>query len=281
MTWQINEGSRFPARPYGLVNLQGQSMHEGRPLEGLSAVVTGSGRNIGKAIAIAFAKAGAKVTVNGHSDRDAVSAVVATIRGVGGKAIGVMADVGAPDEVKRLVLEAEAAHGPVDIAVSNVAVRPKQPFLEITAEEWHRTLNSNLASAFYLAQAVLPGMLQKRFGRLIHISGVDGFAGHLEQRAHNIVCKAGIHALAKALSVEFAPFGITANSVVPGHIDTERDWSQYPPKEEWMASRKASLPARRFGTTDEIAQACIYLAGPGSGFVTGQAIHVNGGQYMY
>jgi 3-oxoacyl-[acyl-carrier protein] reductase len=256
-------------------------MHERRALEGLSAIVTGSGRNIGQAIAIAFAQAGAKVTVNGHKDRGAVDAVVGEIREGGGEAIGVMADVGVPDDVKRLVAESEAAHGSIDIAVSNVAVRRKQPFLEITADDWHSTLNSNLASAFYLAQAVLPCMQRKRFGRLIHISGVDGFAGHLEHRAHNIVCKAGVHALAKALSVEFAPFGITANSVVPGHIDTERDWTQYPPKDEWMASRKAHLPARRFGTTGDVAQACVYLAGESGAFVTGQALHVNGGQFMY
>ncbi len=98
-------------------------------------------------------------------------------------------------------------------------------------------------------------------------------------RAHNIVCKSGMHAFSKALAVEFGEFGITANTVSPGSLNTTRDWSRYPPN--WVEMRKAQIPVKRLGTADEIAAACLYLAAEDAGFVTGQVIHVNGGQYMY
>ncbi len=250
-------------------------------LMGRVAIVTGSGRNIGRAIVLAFAREGASVVVNGHADRAAVDSVVDEARQLGAQAIGVMADVSDPAEVKHLVRSCLVHFGRVDIAVSNVAVRKKQAFLEISDDDWNRTLASNLGSAFTLAREVIPGMQAARHGRLIHISGVDGFAGHLAGRVPNIVCKAGVHAMTKALSTEFAAFGITANSVAPGHIDTERDWSQYGERESWIKSRLQHVPAARMGSVEDIAQACVYLAGDSGSFVTGQALHDNGGQYMY
>jgi 3-oxoacyl-[acyl-carrier protein] reductase len=248
-------------------------------LAGRTAVVTGSGQNIGRAIALAFAREGANVVINGHRSREAVDAVVAEVKALGAEAIGVMADVGKEEDIQRMVEQATRTFGSVDIAVSNVSVRRLQPFLEITSKDWNDTLNSNLNSSFYMARAVIPGMKERNWGRLIHISGVDGFAGHIPTRAHNIVCKAGVHAFAKAIAVEFGEFGITANTVSPGSLDTKRDWSQYPPN--WVQMRIGQIPVRRLGTSDEVAAACLYLAGDLAGFVTGQVIHVNGGQYMY
>lgn len=250
-------------------------------LQGRVAIVTGSGRNIGRAIALAFAREGAAVVVNGHTDRAAVDAVVAEARALGAEAIGVMADVGDPDAVQVMVDEARRRLGSVDIAVSNVSLRKKQPFLEIGVQDWQRIVNFNLNSAFYLARSVIPAMKQAGFGRIIHISGVDGFAGHLGGRVHNIACKAAVHAMTKALTTEFAEFGITANTVAPGHIDTERDWSQYGPREAWTESRRQHIPMRRIGRVEDVAQACVYLAADSGSFVSGQAIHVNGGHYMY
>ncbi len=253
--------------------------HLDKPLAGRTAIVTGSGRNIGKAIALWFARAGAAVIVNGHRSKENVDSVVAEINAFGGKAAGIMADVGDADAVMNMVKQAEALFGSVDIAVSNVSIRRMQPFLEIAPEDWHRTLNTNLNAAYYMARAVIPGMKKRAWGRIIHISGVDGFAGHIPARAHNIVCKAGVHAFSKALAIEFGEYGITANTVSPGSLDTTRDWTQYPPN--WVGMRKSQIPVRRLGTADEIAAACMYLVGKHSGFTTGQAIHVNGGQYMY
>jgi NAD(P)-dependent dehydrogenase (short-subunit alcohol dehydrogenase family) len=249
------------------------------PLAGHVALVTGSGQNIGKAIAIALAAQGASVVINGHSHKARVDAVVREIRDAGGEAIGIMADVGDANAVTSMVRKAEKAFGTVDIAVSNVSIRRLQPFLDISVDDWNGTLNSNLNSCFYLARAVVPGMKQKGYGRIIHISGVDGFAGHIATRAHNIVAKAGMHAFAKALAVEFGEFGITANTVSPGAMDTARDWTQYPAN--WKEMRLKQIPVKRLGRVEEIASACTYLCGEDAGFVTGQVIHVNGGQYMY
>jgi NAD(P)-dependent dehydrogenase (short-subunit alcohol dehydrogenase family) len=121
-------------------------------------------------------------------------------------------------------------------------------------------------------------MKEKGWGRVIHVSGYDGFTGHLINRAYNIAAKAGMHGFSKALARELGPFGITANTLVPGAIDTERDWSQYP-KTTYEAVEKM-IPARRWGHVDDLAYACLYLCTTGS-FVNGQAIHLNGGEHMF
>ena len=247
-------------------------------LDGRVAIVTGSGQNIGAAIARRLAEAGAAVVVNGHSSRENVERTVSEIRDAGGRAVGIMADVSEPNDVKRLVAEANAAFGPVDIAISNVGRRLLKPFEEISIEDWDWAIRTNLSSCFYLAHHVIPAMKQRKWGRVIHISGFDGFTGHVANRAYNIAAKAGMHGFSKALGRELGPFGITANTVVPGAIDTERDWSQYPGYNP--ATRSNAIPVRRVGHVDDIAYACLYLCTTGS-FVNGQALHLNGGQFMF
>jgi len=249
------------------------------PLAGRTAIVTGSGRNIGKAIALHLARAGANVVVNGHRNRAALDAVVSQITAEGGSALAVLADVGNAAAVQKMVKTAERKFGQVDIAISNVSVRLHQPFLDLTVRDWNTTLNSNLNSSFYLARAVIPGMIKRKWGRIIHISGEDGFVAHIASRAHNIVCKAGVHAFAKALATEFAMHGITANTVSPGSIETQRDWSQYP--KNWRKMRLGQIPLKKIGRVDDIATACLFLAADSGSFITGQVIHVNGGQFMY
>lgn len=249
------------------------------PFAGRTAVVTGSGRNIGRAIALALAEGGANVVVNGHRDRDAVDRVVREIGEAGGRALGVMADVSSHDQVAELVRKAVAAFGSVDIAVSNVAIRPKQAFLDISLEDWNAVLATNLSAAFYLARNAIPHMRARRWGRIIHIAGFDGFWAQITDRAHNITAKAGLHGLAKALAREFGADGITANTVAPGAIDTIRDWSQYSHQDK--AKLEAEIPSGRYGKTEEVAAACAFLCADTGAFVSGQAIHVNGGHYMY
>lgn len=251
------------------------SIHETN-LEGRVAIVTGSGQNIGAAIARRLAEAGAAVVVNGHSSRENVDRTVSQIEAAGGRAIGVMADVSEPTQVARLVEEAVAAFGPVDIAVSNVGRRLHKPFEDISVADWDQAIRTNLSSCFYLAHHVAPSMQAQGWGRLIHISGYDGFTGHLINRAYNIAAKAGMHGFSKALARELGPHGITANTVVPGAIDTERDWSQYPSATHEGVIR--SIPVRRWGHVDDIGYACLYLCTTGS-FVNGQAIHLNGGEF--
>jgi NAD(P)-dependent dehydrogenase (short-subunit alcohol dehydrogenase family) len=249
------------------------------PHAGRSAIVTGSGRNIGRAVALALAAGGANVVVNGHSDRAAVDAVVREIADAGGRAIGVMADVSKHEEVAALVRAGAEAFGAVDIVVSNVGMRRMQPFLEISLEDWDAVLATNLTPAFYLARNAIPHMQRRKWGRIILVSGFDGFWGQVTQRAHNIAAKAGLHGLAKALAREFGPDGITANTVAPGAIDTVRDWSQY--RHQPREKIAAEIPLGRFGHVSEVAAACSFLAGDGGGFTSGQVIHVNGGHYMY
>jgi len=247
--------------------------------EGRAAIVTGSGRNIGRAAALLLAGRGASVVVNGSRDREAVDRVVGEITDAGGKAIGVMANVAKDDEAKALVDACVDAFGSADILVSNVGIRRYRAFLDIQPDEWNDVLNTNLSAAFYLARHAIPHMQKRKWGRIVLVSGFDGFWGQVTHRAPNLAAKAGLHGLAKAIAREFGPDGITANTVAPGAIDTERDWSQYP--HQAKAQIEAEVPLRRFGNPKEVAGAIAFLASDDGGFVSGQATHVNGGHYMF
>jgi len=250
-----------------------------QPLSGRVALVTGAGRNIGRAIALALARDGAAVAVNGHRDRTALQAVVADIERDAGHAAVALGDVASSADVARMVDEVEQTLGSVDIVVSNVAMRPMQSLLDITDDDWDRVLRTNLSASFYLARRILPGMVTRRWGRFIHISGLDGHTGHMALRAHNVVCKAGVAALAKAIAREYGAHGITANTVAPGAIDTERDWTQYPHYKPDEVVQ--DIPLGRLGHVDDVAGACVYLCSDAAAFMTGQTLHINGGQYMF
>lgn len=252
----------------------------GQPLHGRTAIVTGSGRNIGRAIALELARQGANVVVNGHRDAAAIEAVAAEARTLGAGALAILAEVGDPGAVERMVQQTADEFGGVDIIVSNVSLRHHQSFLAISIEDWNRVINTNLSSAFYLARCAIPHMVRGGWGRVIHISGRDGFFPKAN-RAHNVTCKAGSFALAKAIAVEFGPAGITANAIAPGIIETSRDPVDYPDFEREHEARRQAMPVRRLGKTDDIAQACLYLCSEAGGFVTGQIMHVNGGEFMF
>ena len=247
-------------------------------LDGKVAVVTGSGRNIGRSIAESFAALGAKVVVNGHSDEAAMNSAIEAIRGRGGEAVAIKADVSRDDDVGVLIDGTVEAFGAIDILVSNVGIRRYRPFLEITPAEWDDVLRTNLSAAFYLSRRAIPFMQRTKWGRIIVISGFDGFWGHITHRAPNVAAKAGLHGLAKAIAREFGADNITANTVAPGAIDTVRDWSQY--VHQARDKILTEIPLGRFGEVDEVAAACVLLASNAGGFISGQVIHVNGGHYM-
>ena len=250
-----------------------------RPLAGKTALITGSGRNIGRAMALAFADAGANVVVNGHSISTAIKAVADEARERGVQALAIMADVSKHEAVTQMVRQAEAEIGGIDIAVSNVGARDTRPLLEITPELWQQIIETNLSSAFYLARAVLPGMKERGWGRIIHMAGRTAFYPKAE-RAHVASGKAGLHALAKVIALEFGPFGVTANTIAPGIIDTERSNTTHPGYAEEFARRSQHLPVRRLGSVEDITRLCLYLTGESSGYVTGQVLHINGGEFM-
>jgi 3-oxoacyl-[acyl-carrier protein] reductase len=246
---------------------------------GRTAIVTGSGKNIGRAMALSLAAQGANVVINGHQDRAAVDAVVEEIKASSGQAMSFMADVSQDLEVAEMVKATVARYGSIDIAVSNVGIRRKQAFLDITPEDWDSVMQTNLTPAFYVARHVIPHMQAKRWGRIVLISGFDGFWGQVTERAHNITAKAGLHGLAMALAREFGVDGITANTISPGAIDTVRDWSQY--THQLRAQLEKEIPLGRYGKPDEVAAACDLLCSDRGGFISGQVLHVNGGHYMY
>ncbi len=248
-------------------------------LTGRVALVTGSGRNIGREIALAMARAGAAVVLNGHRDLAALDRVVAEIAAAGGRAIAMPADVSDPAAVADMVARATDRIGPIDIAVSNVGVRLLQPFLEVDLAAWNQALAVNLTSSFSLAQAVLPGMIERGWGRLIHVSGLPIYTGRYRGKIPALAAKSGLHGLAKGLADEFGGRGITSNIVAPSTIDTTRDWAQYPALD--LERRVADIPVGRLGQVEDVAQACVYLASDQAGYVNGQTIHLNGGQVMF
>ena len=250
-----------------------------QPLAGRTALVTGSGRNLGRGMALGLARAGANIVLNGRHDEAALRSVAAEVEAHGVQAMCVLADVSRPEDVQRMVDAALDRFGSVDISVSNVGLRMRQAFLDISVEDWRATLETNLSAAFYLARAVLPSMKAKRFGRIIHISGRDGFFP-ISHRAHNVTCKAGLHSLAKAIALEFGEFNVTANTIAPGKMDTVRDEKHYPGYQQAWAEHVKTMPLRRLGLPEDVAEACLYLCCGGE-YVTGQLLHLNGGDFMY
>ena len=248
-------------------------------LAGRVALVTGSGRNIGRAIALGLAQSGAAVVVNGHRDGAALAEVCATIRAVGGRAHSVLADVSQPASVHSMVCEAQEVFGSLEIVVSNVGVRPLRPLLELGADEWDHILAVNLGSAFHLAQAALPGMMQRGHGRFIHLSGLPIHTGRYGQKCAVLASKSGLHGLTKGIADEFGQYGVTANMVAPGMVATERDWTQYPILDAEATRRR--IPGGRICTVEDIANACVYLASDGAAFVNGHTLHLNGGEAMF
>jgi 3-oxoacyl-[acyl-carrier protein] reductase len=247
-------------------------------LEGRVALVTGAGRNLGRAMALALAEAGARVAVNARANRGEALAVVGEIEAAGSEGLAVLGDVGDRAAIVSMVEEVSKRFGSVDLLVNNAGIRPRQSFLEIEPEDWDRVLRTNLTSVFACSRAVVEPMIEQGFGRIINITGVDGVGG-APHRAHNVACKAGMIGLTKALAVELGHSGITVNAVAPGAFDTTRDPRNYP---EWPPPPAffETLPVPRLGQPEEVGALCAFLASEAAGYITGQTIHTNGGMLM-
>ncbi len=244
------------------------------PLQGKVALVTGAGKNIGRCIALTLARDGATLLVNGRSDKAAVDAVVAEIEAAGGKAAPAMGDVSDPAVAARLADQAKAFGG-VDILVSNAGLRRQTPFLDMKFEEWREILSVALDGAFLLGKAFIPQMVAKgKGGAFVAISGISTHVG-TPNRCHVSASKAGLEGLMRALAVELAPHRITCNALSPGAIDTARAASAGPRPVE-----NRPIPLKRFGTVEEIAAMVRLLVGPDGTFITGQTLHVNGGEFL-
>jgi 3-oxoacyl-[acyl-carrier protein] reductase len=245
-------------------------------LAGKVAIVTGSARNIGRAIALDMARGGAAVVVNGRTLSAEAKQVVDEIEAIGGRAVALAADVADPEQAAGLVAGAVDRLGRLDILVNNAALRRETPLTELSLEEWHRVLSIVLDGAFLLAKAAIPHLKQAGGGSIVNIGGLSAHTG-AALRAHVVTAKAGLVGLTRALAHELAPIGVTVNCVVPGTIDTVR--RDEPPRQ--LAHQAARKPViERNGKPEEIAALVRMLCGPGARYTTGQSLHVNGGALM-
>jgi 3-oxoacyl-[acyl-carrier protein] reductase len=251
-------------------------------LSGKTALITGSGRNIGKAIALEFAGLGANVVLHARSNVAEVESARAEVEAKGVKAIVVLGEMNEKATVEALQKAAEAAFGRVDICVSNAARRLHKDFFETTDEDWHRHLNQQLTASWYLAKAFVPGMKQAGWGRIIHVNGPDGWRGGPTRIPHS-TAKGGLRTLTKSLAAGLGQYGITVNDIVPSYTTTSRDLTTHPHHgdPELVARRKKQVPIRRMIDPDELAWAAAFLCAKRSGGINGAALHVDGGVYMY
>jgi 3-oxoacyl-[acyl-carrier protein] reductase len=248
-------------------------MADNNELQGKTAIVTGAGRNIGRAIALQLAQAGAAVVVNARSNKTEANAVVREIEAAGGKALAVLGDVADPKAVAALADAALKKFGRIDILVNNAALRAEKSFDAMTYEDWRAVMNATLDSAFHCVKACLPA-LKKKGGTIVNIGGMSAHIGS-KHRAHVMTAKAGLVGFTRGLAHDLAAAHITANCVVPGAIDTSRSGSSKPAHH----LTHGTITGER-GKPDDIAAMVRFLAGPGGRYVTGQTIHVSGGAYL-
>jgi len=251
-------------------------MANGKELDGRVAIVTGAARNIGRAIAVDLAAAGAAVVVNARTSDAEAQAVAREIEAAGGRALAVIADVTDEAAVGSMAAAAVARFGRIDILVNNAAVRREQAFAEMSLGAWREILTIILDGAFICAKACLPQLAASGAGAIVNIGGLTGHRG-ATGRAHVIAAKAGLAGLTKALALDLAPKAITVNCVVPGTIESQRGLPGVPERPE---GRRTPPPIGRRGEPEEIAAMVRMLCGPDARYITGQAIHVNGGGYM-
>lgn len=248
-------------------------MRPGDELAGKVALVTGAARNIGRAIARALAAGGACVMVNAKTSR---AEAEKTAQMIGANAAVHIADVTRPEEVRALVEATVARFGRLDYLVNNAAVRYETAFAEMQFDEWRQVLAIVLDGAFLCSHAALPHLIAAGGGAIVNIGGQTGHRG-ASGRAHVIAAKAGLAGLTKALALDLAPHRINVNCVVPGTIEGQRGLPGAP---ERPAHRSAVPPIGRRGEPEEIAAMVRMLCGPDARYVTGQAIHVNGGGFL-
>ena len=238
------------------------------------ALVTGAGRNIGRAIALALARESAAVVVNVRSSAQEAQAVVREIEAAGGQAMASLADVSDRDAVDAMIAQVRQRYGRLDVLVNNAAVREETPFGQMEFEAWRHALAVCLDGAFHCTQAALPLLQASGQASVINIGGLTAHTG-ASRRVHVVTAKAGLVGMTRALASELSPQGITVNCVAPGLIDTARPGGRTP---HHHAAQRTLVG--RAGAPEEVAEAVCWLAGSHARYVTGQVIHVNGGAYL-
>lgn len=244
-------------------------------LEGKIALVTGASRGIGHAIALEMARRGADVAVNYHASQHEAEELAQQIREMGRRSIVVQGHIGNPGEARGIVKRVQEEFGRLDILVNNAGITRDHSIRKITDDEWHEVISTNLDGTYYITSASIPGMIDRKFGRIISISSYVAEAGNFGQ-ANYAASKGGIIAFTRTIALELARYNITANCVAPGFTLTDM-FANVP--DDVQNQIKARIPMGRFGSVEDIAKAACFLAGDAD-YITGETINVNGGIYV-
>jgi acetoacetyl-CoA reductase len=244
-------------------------------LDGKVAIVTGASRGIGRAVAQEMAEYGAKIVVNYQQAKDMAEGLVQEIKKAGSDAIAVQADVSKPAECKKLFDASLATFSQIDILVNNAGINRDRTVQRMSVEEWEAVIDTDLNSAFYMTNLVIPHMRERNYGRIINMSSIIGQSGNIGQ-ANYSAAKAGLIAFSKSCAQELARYNITVNAMCPGFVETDMVNAL---SDDVKAALIAKIPLGRFGKPEEVATFVRYLVTEGD-WITGQQLNPNGGQYM-
>lgn len=247
-------------------------------LTGRTALVTGAARNIGRAIAQGLAAAGARVAVAYGDDAAGAAQTVGLITDAGGTASSFRIDLADLTSVTAAYDEITAAFGAVDIVVNNAAIRPRRPLTEVTPELWDMVFAVNVRGPFFLTQKIVPGMMARRWGRVINLGGLHGYKGSA-QRTQVHASKSAVVGMTRGIAFETAEYGVTANVVVPGRIATRRGAADLYGAQEDEAAAAETVLMKRLGRPEDVAGMCVFLASDRAGYITGQELFVTGGTF--
>jgi 3-oxoacyl-[acyl-carrier protein] reductase len=250
-------------------------MTEKRELDGRVAIVTGAGRNIGRAIALELAAGGAAVVVNVRSNQDEARAVVSEIEAQGGTALASMGDVADAAAMEKMAADTVARFSRIDFLVNNAAMRGEKPLEDMTYAEWRRVFDVTLDGAFHCVKACLPHLKASGAGAIVNMGGLSSHTGS-KHRVHVVAAKSGLVGFTRALAHDLAEDNVTVNCVAPGLVETAREKGFVEPQHHAIHH---TLSGKR-GKPEDIATIVRFLCGPGSRYITGQVIHASGGAFI-